>query len=199
VSRSSDQYPLSRTATLRRLVPDPERYLIVSGLGTACFDAARLTDDGPNLFAIDGAMGTAVPVGLGLALARPGDDVLVITGDGEVLMNLGALATVAGQTPPNLSILCIDNGSWGLTGFQDTHTARQADLAAIAAGSGFTATTTVRRPEDIATGAELIADASRPTFVVLATAPEAPEPFPLERDGNACRLRFRKYVLSKES
>lgn len=194
MSRSSEQFPLRRTETLRQLVTDPHLPLIVAGLGTACFDAARLTDDGPNLFAIDGAMGTAVPVGLGLALARPESRVLVITGDGELLMNLGALATAASQSPPNLSILCVDNGAWGLTGFQTTHTARGTDLAAIAEGCGITATTTVRLPGDVATGAKLLEDDGRLTFVVLAVAPEPAEPFPFERDGATCRIRFRDHV-----
>ncbi|HEU4975063.1 MAG TPA: thiamine pyrophosphate-dependent enzyme [Baekduia sp.] len=186
--RSSD---LRRTSALAELVDDPARRLIVSGLGTAAFDAARLTDDGGNLFAIDGAMGAAVSVGLGLALARPDRSVLVITGDGEVLMNVGALATAAVQAPANLSILCIDNGVWGLTGAQATHTSHGADLTAIAAGCGIATALTVASSEELAQGRAALADDTQLTFVRLALEPEPPEPYPFDRDGAAIRRRFR--------
>ncbi len=185
--RSSD---LRRTAVLAQLVDDPDRSLIVCGLGTAAFDAARLTGDGSNLFPIDGAMGAAVSVGLGLALAQPDRAVLVITGDGELLMNLGALATVAVQAPPNLSILCLDNGVWGLTGAQPTHTSHGVDLTAIAAGCGI-ASSTVTTAADVAAGRAAIADGARLTFVRVALEAEPPEPFPFDRDGPAIRRRFR--------
>lgn len=197
MSRSSEP-TLSRTPALRELVPEPDRYLIVAGLGTPCFDAARLTGDGDNLFAIDGAMGTATSVGLGLALARPRERVLVITGDGELLMSLGSLPTAATAAPANLSILCVDNRAWGLTGFQRTHTGFRTDLAAVAAGSGVPACTTVDAPADLPAGRTLLEDDARLTFVVLRVIAEPPEPYPFERDGPRCRARFRDHVLSKE-
>jgi phosphonopyruvate decarboxylase len=187
VPRSSD---LRRTSALAELIDDPASFLIVCGLGTAAFDAARLTGDGPNLFPIDGAMGAAVSVGLGLALARPQDAVLVMTGDGELLMNLGALATAAVQSPPNLSILCIDNGVWGLTGAQPTHTSHGVDLTAVAEGCGLAAST-VTSTADLAAGRAALADPSRLTFVRLELDAEPPEPFPFDRDGPAIRRRFR--------
>lgn len=194
MSRNSESHPLSRTETLAALLPDPATPLIVAGLGTACFDAARLTDDGPNLFAVDGVMGAAVPVGLGLALARPDQRVLVLTGDGEILMNLGALATAATQAPPNLSVLCVDNAQWALTGGQRTHTGHGTDLAAVAAGCGFPRTAVVRRQPDIAPAAQMLADGSRLTFVTLELAEDKPDPYPFLRDGTACRIRFQNYV-----
>lgn len=197
MSRSSEP-TLSRTPALRELVPDPDHYLIVAGLGTPCFDAARLTGDGANLFAIDGAMGTATSVGLGLALARPRDRVLVLTGDGELLMSLGSLPTAATAAPPNLSILCVDNRAWGLTGFQATHTAHRTDLAAVASGSGIPACTTVSEPADLPAGRALLEDDARLTFVALRVRSEPPEPYAFERDGPRCRTRFRDFVLSKE-
>lgn len=190
--RSSD---LRRTPALAALVDDPDAFLIVCGLGTAAFDAARLTDDGENLFGIDGAMGAAVSVGLGLALAQPGRRVLVMTGDGELLMNLGALATVAVQAPPNLSILCIDNGAWALTGAQETHTSHGVDLTAIAAGCGIAAIT-VSAEEDLPAGRDALADDSRLTFVRLELGAEPPEPFPFDRDGTAIRRRFRDALVA---
>jgi phosphonopyruvate decarboxylase len=188
VPRSSD---LRRTSALAALVDDPSRPLIVSGLGTAAFDAARLTGDGENLFAIDGAMGAAVSVGLGLALARPDRAVLVVTGDGELLMNVGALATAAVQAPANLSILCVDNGVWALTGAQPTHTSHGTDLTAVAAGCGIPRALTVATSDELAEGRAALADDTQLTFVRLALEPEPPEPFPFDRDGAAIRRRFR--------
>lgn len=198
MSKSSEPRPLSRTPALRELVPEPDRYLIVAGLGTPCYDAARLTDGGDNLFPIDGTMGIATAVGTGLALARPGERVLVMTGDGELLMNLGSLPTAATAAPPNLSILCIDNSSWGMTGFQRTHTAYRTDLAGIAAASGIPACATVVESADIATGRRLLEDDSQASFVALRVPPEPLEPFPIDRDGPRCRARFRDYVLSQD-
>jgi thiamine pyrophosphate-dependent acetolactate synthase large subunit-like protein len=183
---------------VRELVPDPERYLIVAGLGTPCYDAARLTDDGDNLFAVDGAMGIATSVGTGLALARPRERILVMTGDGELLMNLGSLPTAATAAPPNLSILCIDNSAWGMTGFQHTHTAYRTDLAGIAAASGIPGCTTVTEWADIAAGRRLLEDDSQTTFVALRVPAEPLEPYPIDRDGPRCRARFRSYVLAKD-
>lgn len=186
--RSSE---LTRTAAVAELVDAPERYLIVAGLGAAAFDAARLTGDGDNLFAIDGAMGGAVSAGLGLALAQPDRAVLVVTGDGELLMNLGALATVALQAPANLSILCIDNGVWQLTGAQPTHTSSGTDLTAVAAACGFGRAVTVATTDDIAAGRAALAQEDELSFVRLELGAETPEPFPFERDGTVIRRRFR--------
>ena len=186
--RSSE---LRRTAVLAELIRAPSRYLIICGLGTAAFDAARLTGDGPNLFPIDGAMGSALGVGLGLALAQPRRFVLVMTGDGEVLMNLGLLATVAVQAPPNLSILCLDNGVWGLTGSQPTHTSHGTDLTAVAAACGIATAMTVSRPDEVAAGRRLLEDDSELTFVRVELGAEPPEPFPFDRHGAAIRRRFR--------
>jgi phosphonopyruvate decarboxylase len=192
VPRSSE---LRRTSALPELIDAPDRFLIVCGLGTAAFDAARLTGDGDNLFAIDGAMGSAVSVGLGLALAQPARRVLVMTGDGELLMNLGTLATVAVQAPANLSILCIDNGVWALTGAQPTHTSHGVNLAQIAEGCGIAAVA-VAGPDDVAAGRAALADETRLTFVHLELGAEAPEPFPFERDGTAIRRRFRSALVA---
>lgn len=194
MQRSSE---LRRVDALGELVDEPGRYLIVCGLGAAAFDAARLTGDGANLFPIDGAMGSSVSVGLGLAIAQPQRAVLVITGDGEMLMNLGALATAAVQTPPNLSILCIDNGVWALTGAQRTHTSHGVDLTAVAAACGIESSITVARPDDLVRGRAALADASQLSFVRLELGPETPEPFPFDRDGAAVRRRFRDALGEK--
>src|SRR4029077_9645801 len=108
-------------------------------------DLAELTDDGPHYYGLAGAMGAAVMMGLGLALARRETKGLAATGDGELLMNIGALATVSVLNPPNLSILCVDNGHYGETGYQKSHTSLGVDLEKIAAGCGMTRTRTVSK------------------------------------------------------
>ena len=103
MSARSDSYPLHRRAVVEALLAEREDMLLVTGLGAPSWDAAA-AGDSPLTFPLWGAMGGAVMVGLGLALAQPGRRVLVITGDGELLMGLGALATIAVQRPANLAI-----------------------------------------------------------------------------------------------
>jgi len=98
------KFELDRSEVLPQLVGDAKEYLFIGGLGGTARDTTRLTDGGDNLFALGGAMGAAAMMGLGLALAQPKRKVLVITGDGELLMNLGALATISVLNPTNLSI-----------------------------------------------------------------------------------------------
>ena len=113
--------------------------LVVAGLGAPAWDITAIGDCPENL-PLWGGMGGAAMVGLGLALAQPSRKVLVITGDGEMLMGLGSLATIAVKAPPNLAILVLDNEHYGETGMQETHTAHGVDLVAMAQGAGFTRT-----------------------------------------------------------
>src|SRR5213595_418724 len=122
---------LSRRSAVARILADRRDTLVVTGLGSPTYDCAAVGDH-PLNFYLWGAMGSAVTVGLGLALAQPKRRVLVVTGDGEMLMGLGALATVGVQQPKNLSVVVIDNEHYGETGMQATHTASGIDLAAAA-------------------------------------------------------------------
>ena len=110
--------------------------LIVAGLGAPAWDVTAAGDE-PLNFPLWGAMGGAVSIGLGLAIAQPTRRILVITGDGEMLMGLGSLATVSIQSPSNFAILVLDNERYGETGMQATHTAGNVDLAAVARATGF--------------------------------------------------------------
>jgi pyruvate/2-oxoacid:ferredoxin oxidoreductase beta subunit len=101
------------------LIGRHEDFLIVSGLAGTSRDVAALTGDGAHTYTMAGAMGGACMIGLGLALARPDRRVLVVTGDGELLMNVGALATIAVMNAPNLAIVCVDNGHYGETGISE--------------------------------------------------------------------------------
>jgi phosphonopyruvate decarboxylase len=186
---------LDRRELLPLLFPKPDDYLIIAGLAGASRDAAALTDDASNLYTMGGTMGAAVSVGLGVALSAPGAEVAVITGDGELLMNVGALATVASMAPDNLSIVIIDNGCHGETGGQKGHTARGADLAKMAEGAGVPSIMTISTPDQVADAAKFLREAPAPRFL-LAHVTDGP-PCDYKRDLNpaACRLRFRDAYL----
>jgi phosphonopyruvate decarboxylase len=124
--------------------------------------------------------------------------VLVVTGDGELLMNVGALATVAVQQPANLAVLCLDNGYYGLTGGQVTHTASGTDLEAMARAAGIRATMTCTDATHLAAGAALLRDTGSTSFVLAKVKPDPSPRYPVERDGPTCRIRFRSAVLARK-
>ena len=183
---------LDRREVLGALFPDPGEYLMVAGLAGSARDAAALTDEADYLFAFGGAMGGAVPMGLGMALAAPDRKVAVITGDGELLMNAGALASVASTMPDNLSIVCIDKGRHGETGGQLGHTARRTDLARLAEGAGLPSTMTVADAAGLGAAAAFLKDAPGPRFVCVRVAPGPPADYKRSWDPAECRLRFRR-------
>jgi thiamine pyrophosphate-dependent acetolactate synthase large subunit-like protein len=111
----SPKFILDRRDAVPALIGRHEDFLIVSGLAGTGRDVAALTGDAAHTYTMAGAMGGACMIGLGLALARPQRRVLVVTGDGELLMNVSALATIAVMNPPNLAIVCVDNGHYGET------------------------------------------------------------------------------------
>jgi thiamine pyrophosphate-dependent acetolactate synthase large subunit-like protein len=184
-------FTLDRGEVLPRIIGNPDDFLVVTGLGGTARDMATITDAGANLFALGGAMGAAAMLGLGLALAQPERQVLTVTGDGELLMNVGALATIAVLNPPNLSIVCVDNGHYGETGYQLSHTGRGVDLEQMARGAGLTRTCTVRREADVQQGADLVRDGSGTSFVLLRVSKTPSRPRKRDLDAAACRVRFR--------
>ena len=113
---------IDRREAVRRLLADRGDLLVVTGLGASTYDVAACGDSSLD-FPLWGAMGGAAMVGLGLAIAQPSRKVLVVTGDGEMLMGLGSLATIAVERPANLRIVVLDNERFGETGNQPTHTA----------------------------------------------------------------------------
>ena len=119
---------LERRAAMATLVADRgDDLLVVPGLGSTCWDLAAAGDNDRNFY-LWGAMGGAAMIGLGLALAQPDKRVAVITGDGEMLMGMGALATIGIQRPPNLAVIVFDNGVYGETGMQPSHTPEAASI-----------------------------------------------------------------------
>jgi thiamine pyrophosphate-dependent acetolactate synthase large subunit-like protein len=126
---------LDRRSVVSSLLKDRKDAIVVGGLGASTYDIAAAGDHARNFY-LWGAMGGAVMIGLGLALALPKLPVVVITGDGEMLMGMGSLATVGLQKPANLSIVVLDNESYGETGGQMSHTASVADLVGVARACG---------------------------------------------------------------
>jgi thiamine pyrophosphate-dependent acetolactate synthase large subunit-like protein len=190
----SEQFPLRRREAAKAMLADPGDLLVVAGLGSTAWDVTAVGDR-PLNFPLWGAMGGAPMIGLGLALAQPERRVLVITGDGELLMGLGSLATIGVQRPPNLAIVVFDNERYGETGMQVTHTAHGVDLAAIAHACGFAVTGTVREQSEVEAILPAIRTAPGPLLYVAKVRAE-PLPFALPpRDGAYLKDRFRHALL----
>lgn len=190
-------FVLDRRTALPALIGRHQDFLFVAGLAGTSKDIAALTDDGAHVYTMAGAMGGATMIGLGLALARRDRKVVVVTGDGELLMNLGSLATIAVKNPPNLAIVCVDNGYYGETGYQQSHTSLGVDLEKIAAGSGIKRTMTVQLESEIAGGARLIREGNGSSFVLLRVKPTDPPAYKRDFDPSACRVRFRSANLPR--
>lgn len=189
------RHGFDRQAALAMLIPEPDGYLIVAGLGNAVFDVTRLTGSAPFCYPLDGAMGAAVSMGLGIALARPGQRVLVVTGDGELLMNLASLATVAAADPLNLSIVCLDNRRYGLTGGQPTHTAAGADIRKVGAAVGIRYTSRPADEAQLHAAAAVLRTAPSAALVVVDVTGANSAPCAVDRNGDACRIRFRAHAM----
>jgi len=188
---ASPEFLLDRNEAVPQLVGRHEDFLIVAGLAGTARDLTFLSRDAPHVFALAGAMGAATSMGLGLALARPERRVLVITGDGELLMNVGTLATAAVMNPPNLAIVCVDNGRYGETGWQKSHTSLGVDLEQMAIGAGIRTTRLVTRPEQIPEASRLIRDGNGASFVLMRVKPTESPPHKRDLDPATERLRFR--------
>jgi thiamine pyrophosphate-dependent acetolactate synthase large subunit-like protein len=190
-SATAPKFVLDRRKAVPALIGRHEDFLIVTGLAGTSKDIAALTNDGAHTYTMAGAMGGACMIGLGLALARRDKRVLVLTGDGELLMNLGSLATIAILNPPNLSIVCVDNGHYGETGYQRSHTSLGVDLEKIAAGSGIKRTLTIETQDEITAGTRLIREGNGASFVLLRVSTVEPPGFKRDLDPANCRARFR--------
>jgi thiamine pyrophosphate-dependent acetolactate synthase large subunit-like protein len=185
---------LDRRAAVARLLRDRGDALVITGLGSPTYDVAA-AGDAPLNFYLWAGMGGAAMMGLGLALAQPRRRVLVVTGDGEMLMGLGSLATISAERPANLSIVVLDNEHYGETGMQPTHTGRGVDLARIAAAAGFPHAVTARSERDLDALAPKLFSDPGPLFAVLKVSTD-PTPTSLPpRDGPYLRSRFREALL----
>jgi thiamine pyrophosphate-dependent acetolactate synthase large subunit-like protein len=180
---------LKRREVAAMLLRDPGDLLVVTGLGAPSYDAAA-AGERPLNFYLWGAMGGAAMVGLGIALAQPNRRVLVLTGDGEMLMGMGSLATIAAAGASNLAIAVLDNARYGETGSQHSHTAFTTDLAAVATACGWTATATAR---DMAEVEALTPRLRREAlFAVIRIAADEETRHLPPRDGADLTDRFRR-------
>ena len=176
--------------------------LVVAGLGAPAWDVTAAGDH-PLSFPLWGAMGGAAMIGLGLALAQPKRKVLVVTGDGEMLMGLGSLAVIGSLKPRNLSIVVLDNEQYGETGMQDTVTASGVDLAGIAKSAGFTMTMSIKTKSELGLLKNQIYKESKTTSGPLfAQVKVDPEKLPLvlpPREGAYLKNRFRIALLGTQA
>ena len=186
---------INRKDLLPNILPNPDEFLIVSGLAGASKDTAGLTNDGPNLFTMAGAMGSTVAMGLGVALAAPKHSVLAVAGDGELMMGIGSLATVATMMPANYTIICIDNGMHAETGGQLGHTSRRTSLSIMADGAGIPSVLEIDSPKQFMEAARFITDAPGPRFLWARVTTDPPTAY--KRDFNLAVRRqiFRTQFL----
>jgi len=185
---------MDRRAAVAKLLDARGDALVVTGLGSPTYDVHAHYDSEANYY-LWGAMGGAALVGLGLAQAQPERRVMVITGDGEMLMALGALATIAVARPANLDILVLDNQRYGETGMQASHTGLGLDLAACAAAAGFAAARSLTRLDEVdALCAELRRPAQGPRLFVLKIEASTPPRSLPPRDAVFIKNRFRAHL-----
>ncbi len=187
---------LKRRDVVAQLLADRGDLLVVAGLGSTAWDCTAAGDH-PLTFPLWGAMGQAAMMGLGLALAHPSRRVLVVTGDGEMLMGMGSLATIGVQRPANLSVVVIDNERYGETGMQATHTASGVDLAAVARACGFASASTLTREVEIAALRAAIHAQPGPNFATVKVVAEKIPIILPPRDGGLLKARFRRALLGE--
>ena len=181
---------IDRRTFVKSLIQACPNALVVAGLGSSTYDLYA-AGDRPNNFYLWGAMGGAAAIGLGLALAQPDKEVIVLTGDGEQLMGLGMLATIGAQQPANLTLVVLDNGHFGETGMQHSHTSLGTDLVGVAKATSFKLAAPIARAEQVQEIQRAVQSKSGPTlFQVRVKAEELPKALPM-RDGVAIKNRFR--------
>lgn len=181
---------IDRRAFVSSLLAACPNALVITGLGSSSYDVFA-AGDRPENFYLWGAMGGAAAVGLGLALAQPERSVVVITGDGEQLMGLGALSTIGAQQPANLTLVVLDNGHFGETGMQPSHSSLGTDLSAVARGCGIGNVVKIDEMTSVELLAQVVNSQQGCTFAqVHIRADELPRALP-PRDGVYLKNRFR--------
>lgn len=196
---------LQRRPLVKQLLDGADdNLLVIAGLGSSNWDITAAGDRPLNM-PLWGSMGAPVGMGLGLAMAQPTKRVLVITGDGDMLMSLGSLATVATQMPENLAIVVLDNEKFGETGNQATHTSPRnngptdsgagTDLAMIARGCGIADATTVREVSEVAELVKDVRSKKGPVFRLVKVMVEKLEFVMPPQDGAHLKDRFRQALL----
>ena len=181
---------IDRRAFVAKLLGELPDALVVTGLGSPSYDVFAAGDRDLNYY-LWGAMGGSTALALGLALAQPSRSVLVITGDGEQLMGIGSLATIGAKQPRNLSIVVLDNGHYGETGMQRSHTSLGTDLVAVAKGFGIADASSVDTLDGYSQVVRRVLARDGVSFTqVFIDATEPPRALP-PRDGPFIKNRFR--------
>jgi len=189
---------LDRRKVVTALLADRGDLLVVAGLGAPAWDATAAGDH-PLSFPLWGGMGGAASIGLGLALAQPKRRVLVLTGDGEMLMGLGSLATIGVQRPRNLSVVVLDNEHYGETGMQPSHTRFGTDLAGVAKACGFVSASKVTTLTEVVRLRGEIHKAGGPLFAQIKISPDKLPLVLPPRDGTELKNRFREALLGAQA
>lgn len=183
---------LDRNKAVPALIGNPDDFLIIAGLAGPAKDIGGMTD---KAFLFGGAMGGAVMAGLGLALAQPDKKVLCVTGDGDLLMSLGSLATVGVMKPANFSVVCVDNALYQETGGQTSHTGMGVNVAEVAAGCGFAVTRDVSDESQLEEASKLLRQGNASTFVLLRVDDTPPPKGIRNLHATETKSAFREMVL----
>lgn len=188
-----EQVTIDRREAVEHLLKNRGDMLVVCGLGSSTYDVFAAGDHHANFY-LWGAMGGAIMIGLGLAIAEPNRQVMVITGDGEALMGLGSFASVAAQKPSNLSIVILDNEHFGETGMQKSHTSHGVDLVEVATGCGFISSQTIYHYDALNAFTHLRNKLNGPRLTVIKiTTKNSPRALP-KVDGIYIKTRLRQWL-----
>jgi len=173
--------------------------LVVCNIGFPSQELYEINDT-PNNFYMLGSMGLSSSIGLGVSLHTP-KTVVAIDGDGSVLMNLGTLSTIGNYAPTNYILLIVDNGAYGSTGDQPTHTSGKTDLAAMSRAAGVESVYTVHEAETIGQLQACIEQCEQgegPHVIVAKVDPGSPKLTPIPLSPGVIRDRFREVVQSTD-
>jgi thiamine pyrophosphate-dependent acetolactate synthase large subunit-like protein len=181
---------LDRREVVKAVLHKRTGILVVSGLGSPTYDVMAAGDNDNNYY-LWGAMGSAAMVGLGLALSQPERKIVVFTGDGEMLMGLGSLATVAVMKPANLSIIVLDNGHYGETGMQLSHAGHGINLDKVADACGFGWTARIDDMDGVQELRKRIHEQDDLNFARIIISHDNPVRVMPSRDGVFIKNRFR--------
>src|ERR1700753_182003 len=182
---------LDRRQVVSSLLAERKDAIVVGGLGASTYDIAAAGDHDRNFY-LWGAMGGAGMIGFGVALPRPKLPVVVITGDGEMLMGIGSLATVGLHQPKNLTIIVLDNEVYGETGGQASHTGTNTDLVGVARACGIKNASAIETLAEVKAFASSMQDvAAGPRFASIKIDSANLERVLANRDGTFIVNRIR--------
>ncbi len=182
---------LDRRAVAAAILKQRGDGLVVAGLGASCFDVMSCGDTPLNFYTW-GAMGGTAMIGLGLAIAQPKRRVLVITGDGDMLMAMGSFATIGARQPANLAIVAMDNEHYGETGMQQAHTQLGTELAGVARAASFRAAGTIYTEAEVREWVPRILREPGPVFADMKVKTDRGQFILPPRDGTELKLRFQQ-------